>query len=91
MRRIEDLKAELVAAIAHLDSGGTADPDALRARIDARIAEINRLVDAHNHWYPIEANLPIDVPTGRLLDRGEPWRPLAPWTLASLRARATGG
>ncbi len=31
---------------------------------------LNELIDKHNRYYPIEANLPIDVRTGRLLDRG---------------------
>ena len=35
-----------------------------------------------------EANLPIDPRTGKLLDRGAPWRPLAAVTLDALLARA---
>ena len=45
-------------------------------RITEDLARLNDLIGRHNRYYPIEANLPIDVRTGRLLDRGAPWRPL---------------
>jgi hypothetical protein len=57
------------------------------------LRELNRLIEAHNRYYPIEANLPLDPATGLQLDRGvgvvRPWRPLPPVTLAGLIADAT--
>jgi hypothetical protein len=82
-RRIEDLEARLLGKVA------AAGVDAARsAEIAAELARLNELIDRHNRWYPIEANLPIDVRTRRLLDRGTPWRPLPPVSFADLRARA---
>ncbi len=47
--------------------------------------ELNRLVDEHNRWYPVEAQLPMDPRTGdyRLLGGRPYWRrPLdAEWVL----------
>ena len=61
-------------------------PDAVKRDIE----RMNRLIDDHNRYYPIEANLPIDVRTRRLIERGAPWRPLPVVTAADLLARADG-
>lgn len=84
-RRIEDLEARLLAALRTAE-----DPlQALGSKVlAADLATLNDLIARHNRYYPIEANLPIEVRTGRLLDRGVPWRPLAPVTAADLLARA---
>jgi len=79
-RRIEDLEARLM--------GKLAATEATSAEIAADLALLNDLIDRHNRFYPIEANLPIDVRTGRLLDRGAPWRPLPPVTSADLLRRS---
>jgi hypothetical protein len=83
-RAIEDLEATLARRIA---AGAAADGGALAADFVADLARLNELIDRHNRYYPIEANLPIDPRTGRLLERGRPWRPLAPVTLADLLLR----
>ena len=90
-RRIEDLEAELLREMADaLD----ADPCGARAALQAlpsvaaRLAHMNRLIAAHNVYYPIEANLPMDPRRGVLVERGEPWRPLPPLTFDALFARA---
>ncbi len=54
----------------------------------AALALLNDLVARHNRYYPIEANLAVDVRTGRLLERGVPWHPTPPITAADLLARA---
>ena len=41
---------------------------------------LNDLIDRHNRYYPIEANLPTDIKTGRWMLAGKPWEPLAPLT-----------
>jgi hypothetical protein len=54
----------------------------------AEVALLNDLIAKHNRYYPIEANLAIDVKTRRLIERGAPWRPLPALTIADLAARA---
>ncbi len=83
-RRIEDLEARLIAALRAAD-----DPvQAVGSRaVAADLAMLNELIGRHNRYYPIEANLPIEVRTGRLLDRGVPWRPMAHVTGGDLLAR----
>jgi hypothetical protein len=88
-RRIEDLEAKLLAKIAE-----AAVPAEVAASpgVTEDLARLNDLIARHNRYYPIEANLPIDVRTGRLLERGAPWRPLPLVSPADLlrprRARA---
>ncbi len=48
------------------------------------LEKLNRLVDAHNQYYPIEANLPCDPRTGEYLIYGRPWSPERPWTVTRL-------
>jgi hypothetical protein len=87
-RRIEDLEAKLVAKIAAAEA-----PTKMAAspEVTEDLARLNELIARHNRYYPIEANLPIDVRTGRLLERGAPWRPSPSVTAADLLARASIG
>lgn len=73
-KRIEELRA----LIGRLARAGR-KPDAER-----RYEELVKLVDAHNRYYPIEANLPFDPITSRLMEGGTPWRPMAKPTLDEL-------
>ena len=85
-RRIEDLEARLIQKLAAAQA-----PDAAAASEEAvaELALLNDLIARHNGYYPIEANLPIDVRTGRLIERGgAPWRPLPGVTTADLLSRA---
>lgn len=83
-KRIEDLEARLRAKLA-----AAPDPGALLRTEDFRadLALLNDLIGRHNSYYPIEANLPVDVRTGRLLERGTPWSPLPSVTPQDLLAR----
>jgi hypothetical protein len=76
-KRIEDLEQRLRAKVAAAE-----DPRTLLATEDfaADLELLNDLIGRHNSYYPIEANLPVDVRTGVLLERGTPWRPLPPVT-----------
>jgi hypothetical protein len=82
-RRIEDREEELVRALvefhdALLERGGSPADALERMRDKARqldLTRLERLVEAHNRYYPIEANLPFDPATGGFLARGRPWRP----------------
>ena len=84
-RRIEDLESRLVALLSAAER-----PVALLAEAGpaAELALLNDLIARHNRYSPLEANLPIEVRTGRLLERGVPWRPLPPVTEDDLLARA---
>ena len=84
-RRIEDLEAKLIAKIA---GAPLATEMVFSTEITDDLGRLNDLIERHNRYYPIEANLPIDVRTGRLLDRGAPWRPMRLVTPADLLARA---
>jgi hypothetical protein len=65
------------------------------------LRDVNRLIEAHNLYYPIEANLRLDPVTRQQMDRGRPWQPLPPVTLddilrrgalaAAAAARGSGG
>ncbi len=77
-KNIEDL-SELILE-AHRD-GRESD-------VKRKLAQLTELVDHHNAYYPIEANLPLDPETSRLMDNGEPWRPMPRPTLESLLAAA---
>jgi hypothetical protein len=78
-RAIEDLQAGLSRKLAEF--GGDS---VTLAEVVADLARLNDLIDKHNRYYPIEANLPVDPRTGALLDRGGPWRPLARVTFDDL-------
>ncbi|HVX93807.1 MAG TPA: hypothetical protein VHK47_02760 [Polyangia bacterium] len=84
-RQIEDVEARLLAKLAEAEA-----PAAIvaSAEIAAELARLNDLIARHNRYYPIEANLAIELRTGRLLERGAPWRPLPAITAADLLARA---
>ena len=84
-RRIEDLQERLVRQLSAADVPGEA---IAAADVVADLALLNDLIARHNLYYPIEANLPIEVRTGKLLDRGAPWRPLPPVTARDLLAQA---
>ncbi len=92
-RRIEDLEGVVVATLTELITKlGSRD----RARAQApnlrklvmNLAELARQVDGYNAYYPIEANLPIEPRTGRLLEWGQPWKKLSPPSLDELLLRA---
>ena len=88
-RLIEDLVDAALRELRELSraGGGTEALAAKAAELD--LARINDLIDRHNRYYPMEANLPIDPVTGGLIDRATraPWRPLAPVTVEWLVAR----
>jgi hypothetical protein len=81
-RAIEDLRDVLVRTLAEEPRGPARDE-----RIAEGLAKLNALIERHNRYYPIEANLPIDPRTSRLLDRGAPWRPMPLVTLDELASR----
>ena len=84
-RHIEDLEAKLIAKLAAADAPAEI---AASAAVTEDLARLNDLIGRHNRYYPIEANLPIDVRTGRLLERGAPWRPLPLVTVPDLLRRS---
>ena len=88
IRRKREIEDRMENAIAVLRDA----PDAKRVELaEELLAPINSLIEKHNAYYPIEANLPVDVKTGRLMERGgiEPWQPMRPVTTSALLARAS--
>ncbi len=79
-RRIEDLEQELAR-----------EARAPTAHFERKLALLNELIDKHNRFYPIEANLPFDLKTGRLLEGGKPWTRLPLHTRETLLAVSSGG
>jgi len=63
--RHEEVLAEAWHAVAHESDGQIAFADRWR-QIAGEVVfdEVNDLVDRHNRWYPIEAELPMDPRTG---------------------------
>ena len=53
-----------------------------------RLELLNKLIAEHNRYYPMEANLPVDIATGELMLLGKPWRPLRSIGIDDLRRRA---
>lgn len=94
-RRIEDLEAAFLRELRDVYAAAAAeetDPTEIQRRLQRHAADldlgpINDLIDRHNRYYPIEANLPIDLRTRTLLDGTEPWKPMPPLTVAALLAR----
>jgi len=52
------------------------------------LTKLNALVQAHNRYYPIEANLPMDRHTGGYLVYGQLWQPEEPFTPTRILAMA---
>jgi hypothetical protein len=83
-RRIEDLESEIVQDIVGL---GEFDANSLPEWVRKKIDILNDLIDRHNRYFPIEANLPLDPRTGAMLELGRPWKPMAravPWEFCRL-------
>lgn len=75
-RLIEDLLEAKLQELRDLRAQGATD-EQLHARAQAfDLRRINELVDRHNRYYPIEANLPLDPRHGEMLERGQRWMPL---------------
>jgi hypothetical protein len=85
-RRIEDLEARLLGRLVEAPSLAE---EAASSAVAGELAQLNDLIERHNRYYPIEANLPLDLRTGRLVERGAPWRPLPRLDVATLLGRAT--
>ncbi len=83
-----DFLAEYEAKLTRAGSLGEARREALtRAARKLDLAPIHRLVEAHNRYYPIEANLPVEPRTGRyIVKRGTPFEPEPEVTVARLLA-----
>lgn len=84
-RRIEDLEEATLLALDELyeevlkESEGDvsrAEGAFLKRAREVDLRLLNDLIARHNRWYPVEANLPTDVQTGRLMMGKDPWEPL---------------
>ncbi|MEZ4262972.1 MAG: hypothetical protein R3B36_28050 [Polyangiaceae bacterium] len=66
-----DLRDELLASGM---SEAEAHPRLLARARAFNVAPVQQLIDKHNRYYPMEANLPMDA-RGRFLAQGELWEP----------------
>lgn len=100
---IEDLEERLIRTLVALHDTlvarrdvrpvrSTEDAAILRALHDKAatfdIAKLNAMIETHNTYYPMEANLPMDPRTGEYLVYGRRWVPEEPWTAARFVERA---
>lgn len=87
LRFIEDHEEKFVRKVAEAMRESQHAVDLALARID--LGRLNRAIDSHNRYYPIEANLPIDLTTGLPRhSRGGLFQPRTPWTEERLLAEA---
>lgn len=94
-RKIEDAEDQWVATLVELreklEAQGLAKADVEQtirqkaATFDYR--RVNELVQQHNRWYPIEANLRIDPKSGGYLVYGRPWLPESVFTVERILKR----
>jgi len=87
-RRIEDLEARIVKKLRALAEKTGAFPLALPPLVERDRAQLNRLVEDHNRYYPIEANLPANPSNGEPMDGSVPFVPMIPYTAEALLALA---
>jgi hypothetical protein len=95
-KRIEDLEVTHVRALLalhdQLAAKGRSAAEIEQALHDKAhgidLTKMNALIENHNRYYPIEANLPIDYRTGEYTVYGQRWLPEEPWTATRLLARA---
>jgi hypothetical protein len=95
LRRKRDIEAGTELLVRELrrlrDAARAEEPDAAAAETLFRgrarlvdLAPLNALIDGYNQWYPIEANLPIDLKSGLPSEGGRPFAPKPHITLALL-------
>jgi hypothetical protein len=94
LRAIEDLEEKIVAELVREGEvamrGGLDAEAGMRASFPTRwLDKLNDLIERHNRYYPVEANLPMRLCTGEWVDRGgAPWKARAPMMNDELIARA---
>lgn len=99
-KQIEDLEQRFVETLVTLHdtlaakqaAQGRHEAEALASAVVEKAASvdlrrINALIETHNRYYPIEANLAMDMRTGEYLVYGRRWLPEEPWTTERLVAR----
>jgi hypothetical protein len=85
-REIEDRFEAAVKRLRRHRNKGADEHELRRFAERTDLDHLNELIDKHNRYYPIEANLPIDPRTGGSLDCGRPFARLAPVTPSQLLA-----
>jgi hypothetical protein len=84
LRKIELLQDALMRDLAKHEG---VPSDSLPLALLRNLERLNRLIEDHNRFFPIERNLPMDVATGDLMFRGERWRPMPRVSLEELRVQ----
>jgi len=94
-RKIEDDQARFVNELVELHDGlvakGKSGDEVYLALVSAattlEIDKHNALIEKHNRYYPIEANLPLSL-SGTYLAYGRPWLPEEKLTVTEIVTRA---
>lgn len=94
-RKMEDDEVRFVGELVALHDKLTAknrsrkhvDDAVAVAASEINLTKVNELVRAHNRFYPIEANLPMNL-EGQYLVYGRVWKPEPPFTTERLLAKA---
>lgn len=96
LRRIEDMETAFLRELRLVYGQALAqlgDPKKAEERLVYRarlfdLTKLNDLIEKHNLYYPVEANLPSDVRSLAIMDGQEPWRPRPKWTVEELVKQA---
>lgn len=83
LRTIETLEGDLLAELSRVLEATPSRFERAIATVD--FARLNRLIENHNRYFPIEANLPIDFATGKPRTRDGVFQPRPLWTREALR------
>jgi hypothetical protein len=89
-REIEDRLAAALAELRALAAGGAGRLELSRKAQALDLERLNLLIEHHNRYYPIEAQLRIDPRTGGSLDGDGAFKPLPPVTPELLLALFDG-
>jgi hypothetical protein len=86
-REIEDRLDAMLKTLREVRARGANHRELERAAARLDLERLNDLIDRHNRYYPIEANLPIDPKSGGSLDGDRPFTKLPPVTPSLLVRR----
>jgi hypothetical protein len=88
LERLRQVRARHASGL--LELGGTSFEELAARFVGRDLARLNELIDRHNRYYCIEANLPLDPRTGLYVDGGKPFERMRPFRFEDLLARSAG-
>ena len=88
LRFIEDQEEKLLVSLARALRESERDAELALAKFE--LERLNRAIENHNRYFPIEANLPIDLRTGLPRHGQKPFEARPRWTPERALAEARG-